>query len=84
MALRTFAGVARVVEESDLVALIPRQVAHHLARVTTVDGDAAPIDMALPASSWPGTSGPPRWRRIAGCGAKSPLGSRAVTSAAPL
>jgi hypothetical protein len=76
--------VARVVDEGDLVALLPRQVAHHLARVTTRDADAAPMDMAWSASSWPGTSGPPRRRRSAGCGARSPLGSRAVTSAAPL
>jgi DNA-binding transcriptional LysR family regulator len=68
MTLPTFAGVARVVEESDLVALIPRQLAHRLARLPTLDAYAAPIDIGFAriVMAWHkrSTAAPPhRWMR---------------------
>lgn len=66
--LPTFAAVCRVVEASDHVALIPSQLAAHVARLPTLRAYAAPVD--IPAQrigmAWPrrATAAPPhRWMR---------------------
>jgi DNA-binding transcriptional LysR family regulator len=68
MTLPTFAGVARVVEASDQVAVIPRQLARHFARLPTFATFGTPIE--IPAArivmAWNrrSTAAPPhRWMR---------------------
>jgi DNA-binding transcriptional LysR family regulator len=68
MTLPTFAGVARVVEESDLVAMMPRQLARHLDRLPSLDAFAAPVDIGVAriVMAWHkrSTAAPPhRWMR---------------------
>lgn len=78
MTLPTFAGVVRVAEASDHVAVIPRQLARHVARLPSIEAYATPIDIpsALIVMAWHkrSTAAPPhRWMREAVANLLRPL-----------
>ncbi|PWV98762.1 DNA-binding transcriptional LysR family regulator [Hoeflea marina] len=59
MTLPVFSGVARAVSESDLVALVPRQLGENLARGTSLDlfVPPTPIEPTLMIGAWHRKSG---------------------------